>query len=140
MEYLVWSERFSVGVEELDAQHRTLFTLINDLQTGIVFSKGRDAVAEALRRMTDYVHEHFSTEEEYMLQYGFPGLEQHRAKHADFVDETLAFAKRFAEDDDDGLADVILRFLRDWLVNHILHSDRQYARFFRMQPDHRPDA
>jgi hemerythrin len=37
--------------------------------------------------LIDYTQYHFSTEEKYMLEYAYPGYEQHKAEHEEFIDK-----------------------------------------------------
>ena len=60
-----WTERWSVGIDTIDAQHRELFAAINSLLREEGTSGARD-LAKVLDFLEDYVNNHFGLEEIYM--------------------------------------------------------------------------
>lgn len=121
-----WSDDFSVKVSDMDAQHKKLFGMINDLNDAISSGKGRDAVSAVLKRLVDYVVEHFGEEEKLLASVNYPELDQQKQMHAMFIKKSLEFKESF----DSGKAlvgtDIVL-FLKDWLIQHIMRKDKQYG-------------
>ena len=72
MEKILWGEGFSVGVQELDAQHKQIITIINTLLEMNNTQSGSEIISETLTKMNQYAAEHFNKEEQYMLDYGYP--------------------------------------------------------------------
>lgn len=129
MAVVQWSDSLSVNVKQIDGQHQRLVILINDLYDAQQAHKGKDAVGKILAELTTYTVSHFSTEEKYFDQYGYPEALSHKQEHKNFVGEVAQFRKDF----DDGRACVsfkVMNFLGDWLKNHILGSDKKYSSFF----------
>lgn len=129
MKRLEWTDRFSVGVAEIDAQHQRIVGMINRLREAEERGAARADVSEILVEMTDYLDEHFGTEEKYMERFGYPDLKMHRGEHVAFARKTLAFCRAFREGRE-SLAEV-LRFLETWLLDHILMTDAKYGPCFR---------
>jgi hemerythrin len=85
MEPVQWSEKFSVGVRELDQQHQQLVKLLNILiSTQGTINTRSETISDTLMAMTRYAQVHFKTEERLMEAYGYPGLEEQKFQHRDF--------------------------------------------------------
>ncbi len=128
MTKLVWSDEYSVGVSELDQDHKIIFRLMNTLvDLGAVASSGEE-INDALTAMTEYANGHFEREEEYMRAVGFPDAENHVRGHMVFRENTVNFCLELM-DGDGAIPDRVLDYLRHWWVDHILESDMAYKRF-----------
>ncbi|HTX80178.1 MAG TPA: bacteriohemerythrin [Longilinea sp.] len=130
MEPIQWSEQFSVGVEELDHQHRRLIQLINRLLSPQEPVDTRsEAISDTLLAMTRYAEEHFKTEEALMQEYDYPGLEDQQRRHRAYRKKTvdLSVDTMYGMD---SVPETLLTYLRDWWVQHILEEDMKYKDFF----------
>ena len=129
MALIEWKENFSVGVQEIDTQHKSLINMINELNDAMKNRKGKEALEKIIQNLVSYVEKHFSTEERYFDKFGYPNTMEHKKEHSDFVQKVLEFNEGF-EKGKLGLSIDVMRFLSDWLKNHILGSDQKYVRFF----------
>jgi len=130
---IAWNPSLSVGIEEIDEQHRAIIGLINELAA----QKGSDdptVAADALRFLRDYLNEHFDLESELMLDMGYPNLESHRQKHELFINHVIFFEieKEFGVVTEQ-MIDDLLAFLMDWFFNHIATEDKALGVFVRAQ-------
>jgi hemerythrin-like metal-binding protein len=65
-----------------------------------------------------------------MKRYRFPGLKAHCIEHKEFVKKADEYREQFEmEMNPLILAMAILTFLKEWLQNHILKTDKQYGPF-----------
>lgn len=124
---LTWSDALASGYAEIDRQHQRLIELGNQLNAAIRSGHGREIVGTVLEELIDYTAKHFQFEERLMEQHRFPHLDDHRAKHSQLVKEVLAHKARF--DAGDTLTAEVMNFIRDWLVNHIMKTDRTLGKF-----------
>ncbi len=129
-----WTKDMSVGDATLDEQHKKLLGQINAIIDriaggGIILEK--DLVL-AMNFFVDYVRQHLTYEEAYMAQGGYPELEEHKKKHAEFFKKYEEIRQRIAESKE--LPDMLLvdieRYLGNWWLGHIGHEDKKYAKFF----------
>ncbi len=129
---LEWSDRFSVGIPKIDAQHQELFRQVNRLLDACTQGSGRALLPEIFDFLGKYAVEHFATEERYMAEYRYPKLPEHRKVHEDFVQTFLDFRKK-AEVEGPGVNLVVQvnRTLVDWLKNHILKMDQDMGKFLQ---------
>jgi len=131
MEPVQWSEKFSVGVKELDQQHQQLIKLLNILiSTQGTTNTHSETVSDTLIAMTRYAQAHFKAEESLMEAYGFPGLEKQKVQHRDFRKKTVAFSTATTLGVDQ-IPEALLEYLADWWVHHILEDDMAYRTFFK---------
>ena len=128
MTLITWNEHLSVKVAELDQQHQKLIGIINDLTDAIKQGKGNAVVGEIVKALIDYAKIHFETEEKYFRQLGYPQASDHMKEHEEFVLKVTGFETtpkgRFS------LSVQVLQFLGDWLIKHIMGTDKAYSEFF----------
>ena len=132
MSLVTWDQSYSVSVKKLDEQHQKLFALLNALHEAMHQGKGRAMVQDTLRELAAYTVTHFRAEEELMRKTNFAGLAAHQAEHQKFV----ARVNQFTEDLNAGRNAspiAILGFIKDWLAQHILRTDRAYAAYLNAQ-------
>ena len=124
-----WSDAHALGLEEIDAQHRLLFDLINDLWHHLVRRSARTDVQATLTALERCALSHFATEETFMRVTGYPHLAAHMAEHADFVDRIGR--EKTAVMRGQPLSFDLLSYLKGWLSDHILRADADFARMAR---------
>jgi len=123
-----WTEAYRVNVAEFDRQHQDLFDAINELDQALRTGEGDAVLDPLLDKLMNYALEHFAAEESLMTKHKFPGLQEHREQHELFRHKMAAFlASRKAHKA--GVPVSLLFFLRDWLKNHLLKTDKQYSSF-----------
>ncbi len=128
MPIITWSPRFSVGVEHLDKEHQTLVDTLNILHDSMRSGEGKQSLNAILLNLIDYTATHFKSEEELFDKYNFPETAEHKEEHEKFVQQVLSFK----EDFDASRVFITLEvmdFLKNWLLNHILGSDKGYGPF-----------
>jgi hemerythrin len=119
-----WTGRLSVGVENLDADHRHLIGVMNDVYDAMMLGSDPSAARKGLHALSAYVVEHFRREEEWMAEQRFADLARHQQEHEQFRGE-IAKLLKLAEQGVDEVALELLIVLRDWLVRHIGASDQK---------------
>lgn len=129
MKYFEWTDELSVNVKEVDVQHKKLVEMVNDLNEAMLARKGREAQKSTIDAMVDYADVHFKVEEKYMQRFQYPGFAAHRVEHENFTAKALELKSR-TERAGFILTLEIVNFLKGWLRNHIMGTDRQYAKCF----------
>lgn len=127
--YIEWSDALSVGIEEIDQQHRILVGILNEFHDAIYQHHGSTAAKQILKRLTDYTLTHFAVEEGMMRLLDYPDYEEHKAEHDSLIEELQMLIAKL----DSGKRSVsfeLLHFLKTWLTNHIQQTDRQYIPHF----------
>jgi hemerythrin len=125
-----WSEDLSVGIHEIDDQHKKLIGLINGLHDAMKAGQAKESLKKTLAELAAYAVYHFQTEERYMEKFSFPGYPAHKMVHAAFVKKVSDFQAEY-EAGKLGLSLELMHFLRDWLTNHIKGTDKHYTALFQ---------
>ncbi len=128
MALMTWDPKFSVNIREIDNQHKKLFELINNLHDSMKTGKGKEALGKILSELADYTVNHFSAEEKLFQTYGYPEQAQHKKMHTDLTKQVMDLKGKL--DKGDVIITIeVMNFLKDWLNNHILVSDKKYSAF-----------
>ena len=126
MTLITWKETYSLNVEEVDNQHKKLVELINDLHGAMISGKAKESLGKILSALIDYTLYHFATEEKFFDQYEYPDSNSHKKQHQDLVQQVAALQQKF-EAGEKVLTIDVMNFLRDWLNDHILGSDKKFG-------------
>jgi hemerythrin len=129
MAFVNWSEQYSVGVMEIDNQHKGLVKLINKLFDAMADGQANKVLHEIIEELVKYTHVHFATEEQYFASFNYAESEAHIAEHNKFVMEVSRFKAQF-EAGNIVLSFEVFKFLKSWLINHIQGSDKKYSECF----------
>lgn len=130
MAFMTWTDELSVEIGEIDEQHKKLVNMINDLSYAMSKGKGKDVIEAILSGLTDYTVEHFANEENYFKRFGYTGFLKHKREHNDFVDKITQFQNDY-KIEKVMLSLEIMKFLKEWLQDHIKGSDKEYIRCFK---------
>lgn len=128
MSLITWSNMFSVGVTQIDDQHKKLVEMANQLNDAMRAGHGKEALGKILGELVNYTVYHFGVEEKLMAQHQYPQSPDHKSQHADLVKEVGAFKTKF-DKGDTAMSAEIMNFLRDWLTNHIMKTDKLFGKF-----------
>lgn len=123
-----WTDNLSIDNDLIDKQHKKLIDLINDLYVAFLKGEANDNLNGIIKELAEYTVSHFKTEERFFDQIDFPEVEEHKKEHADFVDKVVEFSTKL-ETGEVSLSYDVMNFLRDWLKNHILVTDKKYVPF-----------
>ncbi|MDW7709388.1 MAG: hemerythrin family protein [Deferrisomatales bacterium] len=122
-----WDESCTVGVPELDDQHRRLFRALEGLRASL---QGRGSALEGLEGLLRDCAEHFADEEQLLARVGYPRAVQQRVQHRVF----LGRVRRLAEGVRGGTEAVgegTVGGLAAWFRGHVCGLDREYGEWLR---------
>jgi len=125
---LQWDSIYSVNIGVLDTQHKMLVAMINDLHQAMAARSGKDKLGSILAGLVKYTQGHFATEERLMETFGYADFLAHKSEHDGLTNTVLDLQRRFYASQA-GMSVEVMEFLRDWLVKHILGSDKKYSPF-----------
>ena len=130
MDIINWKDEFSVGVKEMDDQHKKLIGMVNKLISEQTSLTDQRTIADLLTEMTDYAQVHFRAEEYLMAEYDYDQKALQEEQHQAFIDKTIAFYSA-SDIGPNILSTALLDYLATWLIGHILKEDMKYKNFFK---------
>ena len=98
MSVMTWNRKMSVGLDELDSDHKELIRIINQLGAGSADEARRAAVRQSLVALQRYAEYHFAREESVMRACGYPELDEHQDQHRNFIQRIQGLTRRFDAD------------------------------------------
>lgn len=124
MAAIAWSERLSLGVPEVDRQHRKLIDLCACLEGAMSGAPMSPDIRRVLSDLRSYARYHFTAEENRMRSRAWTGLEAHATLHQEFCGKLDSLEALFLRVGPQAAAVAGSRFLRTWIVRHIAVADR----------------
>jgi hemerythrin len=127
MSLITWKQEFSVGVAEVDFEHRELIELINSLHDSARPGAGRDAVIESLGEIFAQIASHFALEEKMMRASLYPALLEHKQDHETLLDELRDIMDEVEDDGEYDEAQLSIDLGR-WFGDHFKTHDAKLHR------------
>lgn len=122
--WIPWRDSYSVGNDIVDEHHRYLIGWMNRAHKAVSESAGAVEIAKALFALAKYTRIHFKVEERLLAAQGYPGLEQHRQQHRAFEAELRELRDEISHNPFVAGMEMV-EYLRDWLFDHILKTDKR---------------
>jgi len=126
-----WDESMSVGIPEIDADHKRFISLIDELNRAIVDRMGQAEIKIRLQNILDDAARHFAHEEKLFREWQYPDAEEHAKKHENAIRALQAIQDSFMNY---GLPSEWINVgleVKDILINHLVNEDMEYAQFYR---------
>lgn len=124
-----WKDEYAVGHSLIDSHHRELFERFNALISACRTRKGRDEIGRLYEFLDEYVHYHFSAEEDLMAAAIYPDMIRHQHQHQEFIKRLRQWQSQFKESG--ASFDLLVETneaLFAWLIQHIRQVDMTLAR------------
>ncbi len=126
---LIWEDKYSVGVEEIDNQHKHLFEIVNEIFDGMGKGMTEEKLLKIISALVEYKKGHFETEEKYFVKFNYENTGEHVKQHHYFDSRIEEIIKKH-QGDVDGLAFELVDFIEDWLIVHLMEADQKYKECF----------
>lgn len=128
MKDIAWSRILSVGVDEIDDDHKRLIAIFNELNRAVASGESAEYRAATLDELIKCTAWHFSHEERLMLKHDYPARAGHQAAHEELLGAARALQDRLAKSDAQ-VAEEEIVYLERWLTEHILTVDLKLGGF-----------
>jgi len=129
---LVWDHILSVGVDEIDDDHRKLVSLFNILNHSVTEGDAPDYLEAVLEELINCTVWHFSHEERLMLKYGYEGIAEHKTEHQELIKSAREMQQKILQGGN-LVANEDIEFLEHWLTEHILTADMRLGSYLAME-------
>jgi len=129
-DYISWSDKLSLNIDSIDAQHKNICKYINMLHKAMTEKNSEQVLEQVLYNLLEYTEVHFDYEEKYFHEFNFEFTDQHCATHRAFKQKIIDFIYKYNNKEED-ITEELFQLLTDWLVNHILLEDLLYVECFK---------
>jgi len=126
-EYWHWSADLSVGVSQIDDDHKMMFQLFYEAYLLSLRQPDSTALYSLAGELVQYTESHFKREEAIMTAASYPFCENHFSIHEQLIHQVK---QQFSlvESKNESAIDFVV-FLKDWFIEHIKNSDQRIAEF-----------
>lgn len=124
-----FDEKYKVGIQSIDNQHKEIFRLLNELLESMKNGQANSTILPIIQELERYSLLHFQKEEFFFHQFKYSETEAHIAEHKLFI-QKLARIKTELKTGKILASIELLAFLKDWIQNHILVVDQAYSECF----------
>lgn len=128
METVYWTPQLELDIPEIDAQHKRIVLLANQMCEAAQ-KRDKTAVAAVIEGTVDYTLSHLKYEEELMREAGYGLLQAHAWVHEQFIRKVQGLQERSKAGED--VTKELYTVLTGWLINHIGREDRGYVNSVR---------
>jgi len=132
MSVFEWSDSFLLRIPVIDSHHKHLVTLLNLAYghfTGKITDVNMNLLVADLIKYSSY---HFKVEESLMKEHNYPLFDEHKQLHGIYIKNVLEFQALLLSEKIT-LELEVLKFLKDWLTDHILNCDKKYGYFINLK-------
>lgn len=130
--FIEWSNELSVGIEEIDAQHKVLVDLLNQTHEAIQQRYTAQVTNDIIDQLGEYTRVHFAVEESLMRILHYPDYERHKEEHEKLIEQLNELRAKLGEGKG-SISFELAHFLKGWLTRHIMETDKRYTSHFLAQ-------
>jgi hemerythrin len=134
MAELSWCDKYAVGVDAIDDDHKELFDAVRGLESAMARFAAPAEMGSLLNKLSAATAKHFADEVAMMREAKYPGLALHEANHQRLMEKVDAFTARHSQNGAT-VNQHALNFLRDWLLHHIENDDARLGAWLK---EHKP--
>jgi hemerythrin-like metal-binding protein len=120
-----WKTEYSIGIEEIDEQHKELINLFSSVADAVSAEMKWSEIHFRIVTLRNFATFHFEFEEALMRLFGYAENQAHAEFHRGFFAKLSAFESHSIHE---GVKGEVVKLLCDWLFGHILTSDKDYAK------------
>lgn len=126
MSAINWKNTYSIGISIIDEQHKKLLEILNELYDAHQMGASKEIVNSSLQKLAEYTDYHFDAEENMLQENNYPDLDDHIMEHNIFKQKISGFMRE-AQNGNLLLSIKTIDYLKDWTINHILGTDKEYS-------------
>lgn len=128
---LKWNDDMCVGIDEIDADHKKILSIIAAIIEAIDTNNNINTIETLFAELTVYTAAHFTHEEALMQSMNFSDFVEHQKGHQQFLNKIPELKAQLLDPENTEAAEQVSQFLYDWVIEHILISDMDYVHAFR---------
>jgi hemerythrin len=124
-----WSEKYELGHERIDFEHRIFLSLVTDIQKAASTGAEKEKVLRIMNEIRKYAEFHFVSEENVMTEHNYPDQEHHAAAHRLLLSELQQYYIQLSNDQID--TGKVFDFLFKWFALHTTTEDKKLVSYLK---------
>ena len=121
-----WKDEYSVGIAEIDDQHKGVIELFSVIDAAIESREGWSDVFFKLEQLREHARFHFALEESLMRMHGYSKQAEHVELHKHFLGkldqlQMTTLSRQVTMN--------TINYLRNWYAEHMQSQDRDFVRY-----------
>ncbi len=132
MDSIVWSNKYSVKLDDIDEKKQELVRSVNGFLDVLERGMLEKELFESLADFLDSLRKLFKCEENYLIRLKYPDAENHVNDHKAILNKVLEYRRWIAEDPED-LTEGDFGGLLEIIESHIHETDQEYASYIRLR-------
>jgi len=130
-ECIKWTDDLSVGIEEIDNEHKTLISILNSFIDAVDDDEGVLVYDSIFGAFLETAIAHFRHEEELMEKSGYEDSDVHKHGHETLLEQLGDMREKLMTSPSDTMEEDVREFLANWLEIHIMVKDQAYGECIR---------
>ena len=126
----IWNPTLETHVAKIDEQHQELFRQADIL----VDPTKHGRISDMLKFLGEYVILHFRDEQKLQENSKYPKYETHKQFHTEFLATFREMNQQYSKTGDKKIIQAISDLVINWLRDHIMVHDKEFAEYYRKQP------
>lgn len=127
---VLWKPDMSVGLPEIDEDHRQLLRIFNEFSAAAEAGQGPEHLAATLEQLIRYVSYHFRHEENFFMRTNYPDYAIHKAEHERWMARVSDLYVDARSKPPSQLAQEVDKMLHDFVYQHVMTVDRKFGLYF----------
>jgi len=126
-----WEQSLSIGVPEIDMEHKYLIVLVNKIHDDFIAGRVGNKLSVSFAQLIKYTDRHFKNEESLMSAINYPLLEEHKLQHDNLTEQATLLSEKYVTGEDN-ISVKTLEFLKDWIFEHVISQDLKIAKYIKI--------
>ncbi len=126
MPIIEWSDSYAIGNEQIDDQHKKIFTIFNRLYDSFIDDSGGKVYERAVDRLLSISNHHFLLEESIMFESGNSEYYEHLREHKFFTRKVGELQDMVITGQKEQTRE-LMEYLGNWIIHHEIVRDRKIS-------------
>ncbi|MCK9336621.1 MAG: hemerythrin domain-containing protein [Arcobacteraceae bacterium] len=131
-ETMNWNDDYKIGHEKVDAEHKNLFSIANEILT---VGDDINQIKDLIKKLLIYTKTHFINEQNYMKSINYYDLDKHISFHKQILKNLDNFIAKLPTLTPIQIHEELLDFVMVNIVNHIIIEDKKVHHFRRTRDE-----
>ena len=113
------------NISIIDQQHQELVSMLNRLNDAVKNNASREQIYQIIDDVIAFTRLHFEAEEQIMVQCGYDGVDWHKDRHKELIQDALHLKEKLAYVGEEMFADWFNHWPFARVLAHIQYADKQ---------------